>query len=182
MIDYRAYLLYAIDELPKNLYGLCYEVIADSRFTTSPGGSEHHHNYKGGLIQHTAEVMNNAISLGTEVSQDVLRTAVIFHDFCKTKDYGLTPDGKVTKRSYRNLINHVSGSAAEFYHRACVARLDEVMIEKIMHCLLSHHGRREWGSPVEPLTAEAFILHAADMMSAKGIVICPEDFRLRSIS
>jgi 3'-5' exoribonuclease len=33
--------------------------------------------------------------------------------------------------------------------------------------MLAHHGRKEWGSPVEPATNEAWILHAADMMSSR---------------
>jgi 3'-5' exoribonuclease len=37
----------------------------------------------------------------------------------------------------------------------------------VIHCILSHHGRKDWGSPVEPATLEALVLHQADMLSAK---------------
>jgi hypothetical protein len=37
----------------------------------------------------------------------------------------------------------------------------------IVHCMLAHHGRKEWSSPVEPATNEAWILHAADMTSSR---------------
>ena len=37
----------------------------------------------------------------------------------------------------------------------------------IEHLILSHHGARDLGSPVEPMTVEAFILAAADDLDAK---------------
>jgi len=55
------------------------------------------------------------------------------------------------------------------FHRLAYLEISEAQLERIEHLLLSHHGRKEWGSPVEPLTAEAFILHAADMMSSRGV-------------
>ncbi len=41
----------------------------------------------------------------------------------------------------------------------------------IKHCILSHHGEYEYGSPELPKTMEAFILHCADNMDAKTKVI-----------
>ena len=39
---------------------------------------------------------------------------------------------------------------------------------ELEHLVLSHHGAREMGSPVEPMTLEADLLHWADQSSAKG--------------
>jgi 3'-5' exoribonuclease len=36
----------------------------------------------------------------------------------------------------------------------------------LLHVILSHHGRREWGAPVLPRTPEALLLHYCDVMSA----------------
>ena len=142
-----------------------FTVLHDPRFQISPGGSEHHHNYPHGLIIHVNEVMQNVLSMASNPSDDLI-TAVIWHDYMKIKDYAL--DGEqVVKLPYRKLINHVAGSAMEFHH-AAHGMLSVPQLENIEHLLLSHHGRKEWGSPVEPLTAEAFILHAADMMSSRG--------------
>ena len=38
---------------------------------------------------------------------------------------------------------------------------------ELEHLILSHHGSRENGSPVEPMTVEAFILAAADDLDSK---------------
>lgn len=40
-------------------------------------------------------------------------------------------------------------------------------IEMLQHIILSHHGRLEWGSPVEPATIEAIIVHHVDNLDAK---------------
>ena len=40
----------------------------------------------------------------------------------------------------------------------------------LKHCILSHHGEYEYGSPVLPKTLEAHILHCADDMDAKSKV------------
>jgi 3'-5' exoribonuclease len=37
---------------------------------------------------------------------------------------------------------------------------------RIEHLIVSHHGERELGSPVEPMTEEAFILSAIDDLDA----------------
>src|SRR6185436_13578247 len=37
---------------------------------------------------------------------------------------------------------------------------------RIEHLILSHHGSRERGSPVEPMSVEAFILSAIDELDA----------------
>jgi 3'-5' exoribonuclease len=37
----------------------------------------------------------------------------------------------------------------------------------VLHLILSHHGQREYGSPVLPATAEALALHHLDNLDAK---------------
>jgi 3'-5' exoribonuclease len=45
--------------------------------------------------------------------------------------------------------------------------LSEELKTSVGHCILAHHGRQEWGSPIEPQTVEAMIIHYADMLSAQ---------------
>jgi len=141
-------------------------VLSDIHFQNAPGGSEHHHNYRCGLIIHVNEVMNNVFQMTNNKPSDELITAVIWHDYMKIKDYEMDGE-KILKTPYRKLVNHVAGSALDF-HLQAHGEIPDEQLERIEHLLLSHHGRREWGSPVEPQTAEAYILHTADMMSAHG--------------
>jgi 23S rRNA maturation-related 3'-5' exoribonuclease YhaM len=45
--------------------------------------------------------------------------------------------------------------------------MEQSEIDEVTHAILSHHGQREWGSPVRPATKLAWILHTCDMMSAR---------------
>ena len=40
------------------------------------------------------------------------------------------------------------------------------VLVRLAHLIVSHHGSRDLGSPVEPMTAEAFILSAVDDLDA----------------
>lgn len=155
----------------------CMGVINHPKFSTAYGSAGEHHAYEGGLIIHTAEVVDFAYGMATvmfchaDVDVDAVITAAIFHDFMKIEEYerdvnsdGI-PFGPIKKTKYRNLVRHVAGSHAEFMMAVAGKDVPEDTKLKIEHAMLAHHGRKEWGSPVEPQTVEAFILHNADMAS-----------------
>jgi 3'-5' exoribonuclease len=161
----------------------CMKIINDPRFVVQYGSAGDHHAYVGGLAIHTAEVTTYAYNMAhmfQDADEDVVITACIFHDFMKVREYELrhksTPGVIVTdqygkpatyigKTNYRKLVRHVAGSHAEFVKMVDDKDVPEDVILKIEHALLAHHGRYEWGSPVEPQTVEARILHYADMFS-----------------
>lgn len=43
----------------------------------------------------------------------------------------------------------------------------ETTLDELIHIMASHHGTKEWGSPVEPKTAEALIVHNLDMLDGR---------------
>lgn len=162
--------------LPPSYSSLCFVVLDDVAFQNGAGGSLHHHNYQFGLVQHTAEVLLYARRLSGDfrfVNYRQMVTACIWHDYMKKRDYELVLSQDNTlepKRTpYCKLIGHVTGSAMR-----CAAEMDKLgfeieQIESMLHILLAHHGQRDWGSPVTPKTPEAWILHAADMLSAQPL-------------
>jgi len=133
------------------------------------GGAKHHHAYLGGLAVHVAEVVKLLLKMANPqcIDLDVLLTAACWHDHGKLREYELKSDGSIGTTPYAKEVGHVVGSVMEFYQHwpsnDMLAKRDAVI-----HCMLAHHGRREWGSPVEPATAEAWLLHAADMLSSRG--------------
>ena len=42
----------------------------------------------------------------------------------------------------------------------------ERLKDQLVHCILSHHGEKEKGSPVVPMTIDALILHCADELDS----------------
>jgi 3'-5' exoribonuclease len=67
-----------------------------------------------------------------------------------------------------NLVGHIVIGAAMLRDavRAQPGFSAELALE-LEHLILSHHGARELGSPVPPMTPEAFVLAAADDLDAK---------------
>ncbi len=173
------------NELSSPFEQLCMTVLYDPRFLVAYGSAGQHHAYEGGLVVHTSEVLETSIHLSNIYSganREVLTVAAIYHDYLKIKEYlpevqgtGTYSNGvpvKFGKTPYRNLVRHVAGGHAEFLknldkYRDVNPQTEEFenKVLNVEHCLLAHHGRPEWGSPVEPQTVEANILHMADMLS-----------------
>lgn len=156
--------------LPYKLRILAERVIDNSNFKKGYGssktGSHPHHNYAGGLVVHTAEVVETSLTTAAttgliSVSKDILILAGIYHDFAKIYDYDENGDDT----EYKKLIRHLSGSYYEWMAACSENKFYGPEIIQVGHCILAHHGRKEWGSPVEPQTIEAQILHYSDMLS-----------------
>lgn len=154
-----------------------HSVFLNINFLTQTASKTRHQSGDGGLLVHTYEVTKNAYSLGKTSSElgkkvdiDVLITSSIFHDLGKIREYERKDkDGIITFEytHYKDYIGHIAYSMSSWNDSAEDNCLQGEFIEKVSHCILSHHGRLEWGSPVEPKTIEASILHFADMISAK---------------
>lgn len=159
---------------------LCDLVLQDKRFWKAPAAAKGHHSFEGGLAVHTAQVLAGALAMAPCVSGFKIREVIvgaIWHDYQKIMDYEhefveekvvYLKDGKnFVKSLHYSWVNHLASSALEFradgYDLAVSAHLDPMLIE---HIILSHHGRKEWGSPVEPKTPEAWAVHSADMLSS----------------
>ena len=158
----------------------CYEVIDDHRFGEAPASLSHHHAYTGGLAVHTLEVLRylNPWTAAMKVNVDVLITAAVWHDYMKVREYvpfvpkGFAiptpqPDWMHNPDGFGLKIGHISAGATAFNKSADKYGLRHDLRDAVVHCILAHHGRREWGSPVEPQTVEALLLHQADLLSAR---------------
>ena len=164
-------------------------VLDDPRFILWSGSSKpfQHHYGKGGLVIHTAEVVqlcllnNNMLSSSIEnpiINERQLFLAALYHDIGKCWDYEPTnPDYSEWKGTHhKRHIHHISRSSLVWQQAATQTldptnRSDFAFIEsyrdEILHAILAHHGLREWGSPVLPNTRLAWMLHLCDGISAR---------------
>jgi 3'-5' exoribonuclease len=154
------------------LSGGCLKILNSDRFRVCPAARKQHQAFDGGLIVHTAQVLEAALLMSQsgfiKADKQIITTAVIYHDCAKVYDYFPAKDGadpRYEYTSHQKLIRHLPRSYAVFMSDT-EGKVAEDIREQIAHCILAHHGRKEWGSPVEPLTTEANIIHMADMLSA----------------
>ncbi len=140
-------------------------------FCSAPAAVRIHHNYMGGLLEHTSQVLilcKTICQNYPELDDDLLFTGAILHDIGKMKIYRqngftieYTEDGL--------LLEHIYLSAQMIKERANKILISEETVKKVIHLILSHHGEvsNGWGSAVSPFLPEATALHYADNLDAK---------------
>jgi len=99
-------------------------------------------------------------------NRDILVAGAILHDIGKLEElsYGVTTEYSLEG----NMIGHITIGMGLV--RDAIREIPDFPPDlqlQIEHLVLSHHGAKALGSPVEPMTVEAFILAAADDLDAK---------------
>jgi len=141
-----------------------------ARYGRCPASINGHHAAIGGLVKHTAEVaaIARTIAKVCGADPDLVLAGVLLHDIGKLESYRW--DGVFEYTDAGHLLGHVALGALMLERR--LAREAEPPCsgterDVLLHLVLAHHGRLEFGSPVSPMTLEAEVLHWADNASAK---------------
>ena len=127
-----------------------------------------HHAYRGGLLEHVLKMSEVGVALAKQYGADpsIVLAGVILHDIGKLEE--LEYECVTRYSTAGNLLGHITlGAQAVSRLAEAIEGFPEGLKIEIEHLVLSHHGSREFGSPVEPMTVEAFILAAVDDLDAK---------------
>ena len=139
------------------------------RFKGAAAGKRWHHGYRGGLLQHCLEMARLADAtcrIWPSVDRDLLFVAVLVHDIGKLDE--LTDDLYVEYTTEGKLVGHLTQGALDVAKRIeGISNFPDKLRMHILHCIMSHHGSRENGSPVEPRSLEAMALHHIDNLGAQ---------------
>jgi len=128
-----------------------------------------HHNFMGGLLEHTVSVANICDFLSSKykhVNRDLTVSAAILHDVGKiyelspfpANDY--TDDGQLLGHAY--LALELITKTAEK-----IEKFPPKLLTLLKHCIISHHGEYVFGAARLPMIMEAYIVHCADDADAK---------------
>jgi 3'-5' exoribonuclease len=141
-----------------------------ARFRRVPAAAEFHHAYVGGLLEHTVAVATTAVGVAEgrpdELDRDLLVAGALLHDVGKAYELGAGPDMGYTDAG--RLIGHIVMGCLEAEKRmGGIKGFPTETRRQVLHLIVSHHGQREFGSPVLPATPEALALHHIDNLDAK---------------
>ena len=138
-------------------------------FAKAPAAKSLHHVYLGGLLEHTlsvASMAREACAHYRSLNRDLVLSGVLLHDLGKTaelsyqRSFGYTDTG--------NLLGHIT-LETQWVAKAMdqIPGFPEELRLQILHIILAHHGKLEFGSPVLPKTPEALLVHYLDDLDGK---------------
>ncbi len=158
------------DEKIKSLLNKIFnDTIIQNKFKEHPGAIEIHHNWIGGLLEHTLEVLKYSqltLQQFPTLNKDLLIAGSLLHDIGKLDELEIT--SRIKGTNVGQLTGHlVLGTVYVSKKIDEIEGFDEGLKNKILHIMVSHHGRNEFGSPKTPMFPEALAVYYADEMSSK---------------
>ena len=139
------------------------------KFKKGIGGLSQHHNYRGGLVEHTLNVTYITKALAYRYDcrfKEIAILAAKLHDIGKIYEYNTDGPFSVTMRGEMEGHIVIGLSMIEEAFRAGGGIYSEDFMHRIRGCVVQHHGKVEYGSPKVPNTEEAYIVHFADYVDA----------------
>jgi 3'-5' exoribonuclease len=155
----------------RSIVSFCVDKV-EEKLMHYPAAKMHHHAYFAGLAYHMVRMLEIGDFLCKQrpfLNADFLKAGIILHDIAKPEEMiaqlGIVSDYSIQGK----LVGHIS-MASNWITEAAIRlglELDSPRVLGLQHLVLSHHNLGEWGSPVQPQTAEAIALHHIDAMDAK---------------
>lgn len=139
-----------------------------AKFITYPAATRNHHEFASGLLYHTLSMVDISMLISSyydNVDNDMLIAGCILHDMGKVIELSGPIATKYTLEG--KLLGHISIMVSEIRKTCEELNIKSEVGLLLEHMVLSHHGEKEYGSPVPPLTKEAVILHFVDDLDSK---------------
>ncbi|MEM0231278.1 MAG: HD domain-containing protein [Candidatus Woesearchaeota archaeon] len=156
------------EEIKRLLRGIFEDEDFMKRFSEHPGAIEIHHNWIGGLLEHTLEVAEICLKLRDlypELDLDLLIAGSLLHDIGKLEEIEVTSRIRGTVKG--QLYGHITLGTILLEKKCREFNVSEAAQLKLIHIIISHHGKNDYGSPKEPMFPEAAAVYYADEISSK---------------
>lgn len=163
------------------LLNVVFRDLGEESYRMAPAAKGHHHAVAPfGLWWHSIEVAEIALGVvntqpryRTMISTDLLILGGLLHDVGKTLEYraepgiGITMAPLASARYHTTLgIQLVTAAVTRHERELAKAGTPRGLIDGLLAIIESHHGQKEFGSPSAPNSAEAWLVHVADLASA----------------
>jgi 3'-5' exoribonuclease len=138
-------------------------------YREAPAAKQLHHAWLGGLLEHVISLLTLADRVAPHypiLHRDLLLTGVILHDIGKVRELSWEIGFEYTIEG--SLLGHIQiGSALAEKAIDSLPNFPPKLKTLVLHMILSHHGKLEFGSPKLPMIPEALALSFIDDLDAK---------------
>ena len=138
-------------------------------YREAPAARQLHHAWLGGLLEHVISLCTLADRVAPHypiLHRDLLMTGVILHDIGKVRELSWEIGFEYTIEG--TLLGHIQmGIALTERTIDGLPGFPPKLKLLVLHMILSHHGKLEFGSPKLPMIPEALVLNFLDDLDAK---------------
>ncbi len=138
-------------------------------YREAPAARQLHHAWLGGLLEHVMSLVTLADRVAPHypiLHRDLLLTGVILHDIGKVRELSWEIGFEYTVEG--TLLGHIQ-MGMELVEKTIdtLPNFPPRLKTLVLHMILSHHGKLEFGSPKLPMIPEALVLNFLDDLDAK---------------
>jgi 3'-5' exoribonuclease len=145
-------------------------------YREAPAAKQLHHAWLGGLLEHVVSLLMLADRVAPHypvLHRDLLLTGVILHDIGKVRELAWESGFEYTVEG--TLLGHIQ-MGMELVEKTIdgLPGFPQRLKTLVLHVILSHHGKLEFGSPKLPMIPEALVLNFIDDLDAKMQAVAGE--------
>ena len=156
-------------DLKRMLLALLDDPAIAEAYREAPAAKQLHHAWLGGLLEHVISLCTLADRVAPHyplIDRDLLLTGVILHDIGKVRELSWAVGFEYTLEG--TLLGHIQiGAALAERTMDSLPDFPPKLKILVLHMILSHHGKLEFGSPKLPMIPEALMLNFIDDLDAK---------------
>jgi 3'-5' exoribonuclease len=160
---------FANHDLKLLLTTLLEDPVLAQAYREAPAAKQLHHAWLGGLLEHVISLLTLADRVAPHypiLDRDLLLTGVILHDIGKLRELSWEIGFEYTVEGV--LLGHIQmGVALAEKTIDSLPGFPPKLRLLVLHMILSHHGKLEFGSPKLPMIPEALVLSFLDDLDAK---------------
>lgn len=140
-----------------------------AKYKLAPAAMSYHHAFLGGLLEHVSSLIalaDRVVDHYPWLRRDMILAGLVLHDIGKTEELNFTAGFRYSTRG--QLIGHITMGLEMVQEKMRqIPNFPPQLKNELEHIMISHHGKLEFGSPKEPMFAEALVVSFLDEMDSK---------------